>query len=313
MNDMIITVKNLKKSYKDLPVLRGVNFTVKRGGIFALLGSNGAGKTTTVKILSTLLTADSGEIEIDGVSINQPKKIKEKISLTGQYASVDEMLTGRENMDMICDLRGVAGVADKTQLIANLLNQFDLAKSADRKVSTYSGGMRRKLDIAMSLIGDPTVIFLDEPTTGLDPQSRLVLWDIIKLLAEAGTTIFLTTQYLEEAERLADYIAILNEGTIIAEGTMEELKKSMPSNVIEFSFEDVIEMEKAVGLLKSYNVRADKDTLILAVAINDGIDQLAEILNYLTADDINVSGFEHKLPTLEDVFLNLIDEKERLA
>ena len=309
MSDMI-TVNNLTKSYKDLPVLKGVNFTVKRGGIFALLGSNGAGKTTTVKILSTLLTADDGKIEIDGVNINQPKKIKEKISLTGQYASVDEMLTGRENIDMICDLRGVT---DKKQLVESLLNQFDLTKSAKRKVSTYSGGMRRKLDIAMSLIGNPAVIFLDEPTTGLDPQSRIVLWDIIKMLAETGTTIFLTTQYLEEAERLADYIAILNEGTIIAEGTMEELKKSMPSNMIEFSFEDFSVMEKATSLLKDYNIREDKDALILAVAISDGINQLSQILNCLTSNNINVRSFEQKLPTLEDVFLDLINEKKRLV
>ena len=309
MSDMIITVNNLTKSFKDLQVLKGVNFTVKRGGVFALLGSNGAGKTTIVKILSTLLTADNGEIEIDGVSINQPKKVKEKISLTGQYASVDEMLTGRENMDMICALRGVAG---KKKLITDLLNQFELTESANRKVSTYSGGMRRKLDIAMSLIGSPAVIFLDEPTTGLDPQSRLVLWDTIKMLASVGTTIFLTTQYLDEAERLADYIAILNEGTIIAEGTMEGLKENMPSNIIELAFKDLSGLEKALDLLQTYNVRADKDTLILAVAVNNGIDQLTEILNCLKTGCINVLHFEQKLPTLEDVFLNLINEKERL-
>jgi len=310
MSDMIITVENLTKSYKDLPVLKGVDFTVKRGGIFALLGSNGAGKTTIVKILSTLLRADGGDIEIDGVSINQPKKIKEKISLTGQYASVDEMLTGKENMDMICALRSVTG---RKELIHNLLNQFELSESADRKVSTYSGGMRRKLDIAMSLIGNPAIIFLDEPTTGLDPQSRLVLWDTIKMLAEDGTTIFLTTQVLDEAERLADYIAILNEGMIIAEGTKEQLKKNIPSNIIEFSFEEISVVEKALNLLQNYNVRVDLDALILAVVINDGIDQLTEILNCLKSGCIKVSSFEQKLPTLEDVFLNLIHEKERFA
>jgi len=310
MNDMIITVANLTKSYKDVPVLKGVDFAVKRGGIFALLGSNGAGKTTTVKILSTLLTADGGEVKIDGVSINQPKKIKEKISLTGQYASVDEMLTGRENMDMICALRGVT---NRKELIHSLLDQFELVESADRKVVTYSGGMRRKLDIAMSLIGTPAIIFLDEPTTGLDPQSRLVLWDTIKMLAEDGTTIFLTTQYLDEAERLADYIAILNEGRIIAEGNMDELKKSMPRNVIEFSFTEISALEKATNLLKGYHARADKDALILAVAINDSIDQMAEVLSCLKAGCINVSRFEQKLPTLEDVFLNLINENGRLG
>ena len=311
MDDMIITVDNLQKSYKDVPVLKGVNFSVKRGSIFTLLGSNGAGKTTTVKILSTLMAADRGDVFIDGVSINESRKVKEKISLTGQYASVDEALSGRENMDMICALRGV--VAEKKELIERLLTQFELSKSADRKVSTYSGGMRRKLDIAMSLIGNPAVIFLDEPTTGLDPQSRLVLWEIIKALAEAGTTIFLTTQYLEEAERLADYIAILNEGTIIAEGTVEALRKSLPSHVITFSFESLLEMEKALNLLQDYQVRnscSDKDAWALAVAVSDGIDQLRDILNILQENSVKVLQFEQNTPTLEDVFLNLINEKE---
>jgi len=303
MNDMIIKVNNLKKSYKSMPVLKGVNFTVKRGGIFALLGSNGAGKTTTVKILSTLLALDSGEVEIDGISIDNAKKVREKISLTGQYAAVDEVLTGRENLNMICALRSVPG---KKRLVDKLLTQFELAEAADRNVSTYSGGMRRKLDIAMSLIGSPSVIFLDEPTTGLDPQSRLALWDTIQTLSDSGITIFLTTQYLEEAERLADYIAILNEGVIAAEGTVGELKKRMPKGAIELTFKDVSQMEQAINLVKNYEPCIDRKSLTLSISVDEGINQIADILARLKEGNVQVSSFEQKQPTLEDVFLGLI-------
>jgi len=310
MNNMIITVKNLKKSFKDTHVLKGVNFTVKCGGIFALLGSNGAGKTTTVKILSTLVKADSGQIEIDSVSIKNVKKIREKISLTGQYAAVDEGLTGRENMHMICALRGAANRKKRTE---ELLLQFDLFNAADRKVSTYSGGMRRKLDIAMSLIGNPSIIFLDEPTTGLDPQSRLALWDTIKLMSDSGITIFLTTQYLEEAERLADYIAILNKGVVAAEGTVDQLKRHMPRGIIEIRFKEVSQIKQAEVLLKEYNPQVDNEAHTLSVATGEGIDQITDILIRLKSNNIHVAGFEQKLPTLEDVFLGLINEKERSA
>jgi len=308
MDDMIIKVRNLKKSYKGLPVLKGVNFTVKRGGIFALLGSNGAGKTTTVKILSTLLTLDHGEAEIDGVDIKHAKKVREKISLTGQYAAVDEILSGRENLSMICALRHVP---NRKKLVDDLLIRFELTEAADRKVSTYSGGMRRKLDIAMSLIGNPSVIFLDEPTTGLDPQSRLALWDTIKALSDSGTTIFLTTQYLEEAERLADYIAILNEGIIAAEGTVGELKKRLPRGVIEFIFKDISHMEYAMDLVKEYEPRIDRKSLSLSISVEGGINQITDLFNHLKAGNAQVFSFEQKLPTLEDVFLGLITEESR--
>lgn len=307
MNDMIIQVKDLEKSYKEVLVLKKVSFNVKRGDIFSLLGSNGAGKTTIVKILSTLITPDSGKIEIDGISIKGVKKVKEKISLTGQYAAVDEILTGRENLHMICALRGTA---NKKELVENLLNQFELTEAADRKVSTYSGGMLRKLDIAMSLIGNPSIIFLDEPTTGLDPQSRLALWDTIQTLSDSGITIFLTTQYLEEAERLADYIAILSDGIIAAEGTVEELKKRIPSDVIELSFKETSQLNQAIDLLKDYKIRIDKESRVIFIAIDKGIEQLGDILNLLRSRNLDVSRFEQKLPTLEDVFLELISKKE---
>ena len=306
MRDMIIKVSNLKKSYKGMPVLKGVNFSVKRGGIFALLGSNGAGKTTTVKILSTLLSLDSGAIEIDGINIKNAKKVREKISLTGQYAAVDEILTGRENLNMICALRNVE---EKKKLVEGLLAQFELTEAADRNVSTYSGGMRRKLDIAMSLIGSPSVIFLDEPTTGLDPQSRLALWDTIQTLSDSGITIFLTTQYLEEAERLADYIAILNEGIIAAEGTVNELKKHMPRGIVEFSFKELSQMERALDLIKDFESRIDKKSLTIAISVESGINQITDVLTRLKNGNAQVFNFEQKLPTLEDVFLGLINEK----
>jgi len=310
MRDMIITVKALKKSYKELPVLKGITFTVKRGSIFALLGSNGAGKTTTVKILSTLLALDSGEIEIDGISIKNAKKVREKISLTGQYAAVDEILTGRENLNMICALRNVQ---DRKKLTDDLLARFELTEAADRNVSTYSGGMRRKLDIAMSLIGNPSVIFLDEPTTGLDPQSRLALWETIQVLADSGITIFLTTQYLEEAERLADYIAILSDGVIVAEGTVDELKKRMPRGVIEFAFKEISHMEQAINFVRDYEPRFDSESLTITISVEDGISQVTDILTCLKDGNAQVLGFEQKLPTLEDVFLGLINENCEVA
>ncbi|MDI3311693.1 MAG: ATP-binding cassette domain-containing protein, partial [Thermoanaerobacterium sp.] len=221
-----ISVNGLEKSFKDLKVLKNISFTVKRGSIFALLGSNGAGKTTMIKILTTLLKPDKGSIEIYGYDVvRQPDKVREVISLTGQFTAVDEVLTGRENLQMIGELRHLPDASIRAN---KLLEQFDLLDAANRRVSTYSGGMRRRLDIAMSLIGDPPILFLDEPTTGLDPQSRITMWKIIKDLTKRGITVFLTTQYLEEADELADQIAILNEGRIVSSGTAAELKKMLP-------------------------------------------------------------------------------------
>jgi ABC-2 type transport system ATP-binding protein len=227
-----IGVRGLEKSYGELRVLRGVELEVARGSIFALLGSNGAGKTTMVRILATLLTPDAGVASVDGFDVTtQPAKVRESISLTGQFAAVDEILTGRENLVLVARLRHLP---EPGRVADDLLSRFQLADAADRRVGSYSGGMRRRLDIAMSLIGDPPVIFLDEPTTGLDPQGRLEVWRAVKELAEHGTTVLLTTQYLDEAEHLADRIAILHEGRILVNGTLAELKQLLPPTRIEY-------------------------------------------------------------------------------
>ena len=232
MQNEAIQVKGLQKSYQNLRVLKGVDFEVEKGCIFALLGSNGAGKTTIIKILTTLLKQDGGTAAVNGFDVAaKPDDVRQSISLTGQFAAVDEILTGRENLIMIARLRHLK---NPHQLSDELLNRFDLTDAADRKVSTYSGGMRRRLDIAMSLIGKPQLIFLDEPTAGLDPEARIEVWKIVKELAEGGTTVFLTTQYLEEAEQLADRIAILHEGRIIANGTLADLKKLFPPAKVEY-------------------------------------------------------------------------------
>lgn len=227
-----IQVNGLEKSYKELRVLRGVDFTVARGSIFALLGSNGAGKTTVVKILSTLLRADAGTARVNGFDVaTQAADVRESISLTGQFAAVDEILTGRENLVLVARLRHLKNPG---KIADDLLARFSLTEAGARKVATYSGGMRRRLDIAMSLIGDPPVIFLDEPTTGLDPQSRIEVWRAVRELADRGTTVLLTTQYLDEAEQLADRIAILHEGRIIVNGTLAELKQLLPPAKVEY-------------------------------------------------------------------------------
>ncbi|GLV60122.1 glycosyl transferase family 8 [Dictyobacter sp. S3.2.2.5] len=232
MPNTAIQVTDIKKSYKNLNVLKGVNFTVEQGSIFALLGSNGAGKTTIIKILTTLLKQDGGAASVNGFDVaSKPDNVRQSISLTGQFAAVDEILTGRENLIMIARLRHLK---DARQVADDLLTRFGLTAAANRKVSTYSGGMRRRLDLAMSLVGTPKIIFLDEPTTGLDPEARLEVWKIVKELADSGITVFLTTQYLEEAEQLADHIAILHEGRIIASGTLADLKKLFPPAEVEY-------------------------------------------------------------------------------
>lgn len=231
-NGIGISVQGLKKSYKNVSVLTAVDFQVEKGSIFALLGSNGAGKTTIVKILTTLQKADDGTAIVNGFDVvSKPDNVRQSISLTGQFAAVDEILTGRENIIMIAKLRHLNNTR---QIAEDLLSRFGLTDAADRRVSTYSGGMRRRLDIAMSLIGKPQVIFLDEPTTGLDPEARIEVWKVVKELTDSGTTVFLTTQYLDEAEQLADQIAILHEGKIIANGTLAELKELFPPTKIEY-------------------------------------------------------------------------------
>jgi ABC-2 type transport system ATP-binding protein len=251
-----IRVQNMEKSYKDLHVLRGVTFEVAPGSIFALLGANGAGKTTMVRILSTLLRPDAGKATVNGFDVRtDPLRVRESISLTGQFAAVDEILSGRENLVLIARLRHQK---DPRQVADELLARFDLTDAASRKVSTYSGGMRRRLDIAMGLIGQPKVIFLDEPTTGLDPEARIDVWRVIKELAKKGATVLLTTQYLEEAEQLADRIAILHQGTIIANGTLAELKQLLPPAKVEY-------VEKQPSL----------EDIFLSLVGNDGKNELS--------------------------------------
>jgi len=232
MTDAAVSVRGIEKSYKDLHVLRGVDFEVQKGSIFALLGSNGAGKTTLVRILSTLLKADAGTATVQGHDVAaDPLKVRQSISLTGQFAAVDEVLTGRENLVLVAKLRHLP---DAGKIADDLLAKFRLTDAGGRKAGTYSGGMRRRLDIAMSLVGHPEVIYLDEPTTGLDPEARIEVWDIVKDLANTGTTVLLTTQYLDEAEQLADRIAILHEGRIIANGTLADLKQLLPAAKVEY-------------------------------------------------------------------------------
>ena len=248
-----VRVQGLEKSYKKLEVLRGVDFDVARGSIFALLGSNGAGKTTVVKILSTLLKADAGTASVDGFDVaTHAAAVRESISLTGQFAAVDEILSGRENLVLVAQLRHVRYPGT---IAEDLLDRFSLTDAAARKVSTYSGGMRRRLDIAMSLIGNPQVIFLDEPTAGLDPQARIEVWRAVKELAEHGTTVLLTTQYLDEAEQLADRIAILHDGRIIVNGTLTELQQLLPPAKVEY-------VEKQPTL----------EDVFLAIVGDDGLD-----------------------------------------
>jgi len=311
MNQNIITVSSLEKSFKNVDVLKGVSFEVKKGSIFALLGSNGAGKTTIVKILSTLLRADKGKASVCDKDIyKDAEKIRESISLTGQYAAVDESLTAKENLKMIAKLRHLKNaneVADK------LLETFRLEKEANRRVSTFSGGMRRRVDIAMSLVGNPQVIFLDEPTTGLDPQNRLAMWNIVKSMADSGTTIFLTTQYLEEAEYLADHIAVLHEGVIIAEGTANSLKETLSAGTVEFAFKNIDDLAKACTLLTDLRVTKDIKSLLINVITDGSAEQFSNILNRLIEAEIKIYKFAHKQPTLEEAFLNLIGENMEVA
>jgi len=304
--EKIIEVKGLKKSFKKHHVLKGVDFHIYKGKIFALLGSNGAGKTTCIRILSTLLGADSGSAKICGFDVfSEADKVRSTISLTGQYAAVDEVLTGRENLSLIGDLKRLA---DSKKEADDLLAQFMLTDDADRQVITYSGGMRRRLDIAMSLMGNPKVIFLDEPTTGLDPQNRLAMWELIAKLAQSGTTILLTTQYLEEAEYLADHIAILHDGVITAEGAPEELKKILPIGemVLEFSHES--EKTRAAEILKDYSKKEARKSI--EITTDGSVSQLAEILSKLNAENVQVARFTQNQPSLEDAFLTLIGEKK---
>lgn len=305
--EKIIEVRNLQKSFKDNKVLKGVDITVNSGSIFALLGSNGAGKTTIIKILTTLLKPDKGSIKISNFDIIKDKeKIKNIISLNGQNVSVDYILTAKENIELIAKLRHIKDV--KTE-VDNLLKQFNLYDVKDKSVQTFSGGMVRRLDLAMTLVGNTPIIFLDEPTTGLDPQSRIALWTVIKDLAKKGKTIFLTTQYLEEAEQLADYISILDKGKIVKSGTVNQLKKLFESEKIVFTFESEKSFLDAFKVLEEYNPSKNEKMLSIDVLIDDDIKKVAQIFQKFDDANINVMDFYKKQPTLEEVFLAVIGQK----
>ncbi len=309
-NSVAIEVKNLKKSYKKVEVLRDVNFQVEKGTIFALLGANGSGKTTTINILTTLLPADSGTATVNGFNIlKEADQVRKNISLTGQFAAVDDVLTGRENLILIGELRHVE---NPKNLAEELLGQFDLAEAGDRRTATYSGGMRRRLDIAMSLIGNPSVIFLDEPTNGLDIQSRNMMWEMIKTLVKNGTTIFLTTQYLEEADQLADTIAVLSGGRIVKQGTPQELKNILPEGKIEFLFHDQKQLDAAAKLFEQQTTVRDDEARSLLVNTDGSLEQISELFNQLRAAKVEVAEFSRKEPTLDEAFLAIIsDHKEK--
>lgn len=310
-NNVMIEIKDLSKSFKDVEVLKGMNLQVEKGQIFALLGSNGAGKTTTIKILSTLLKPDNGEVKLAGFNVvTEPKEVKKHIALTGQYAAVDEILTARENLHMMGSLLHVKNRKEKVE---GLLKQFDLLDAGDRRASTYSGGMRRKLDIAMSLIGNPSIIFLDEPTTGLDPQSRKTMWQMIKELSDSGVTIFLTTQYLDEAEALADKIVILDQGTIVAEGTNDELKDIIAVSIVNLIFKCSEDALKAQIMLSDYNPVMDENNTEIKLETHDNVDEIMTILSKLKASGIEIENFEKKKASLEDVFLEIIKAEEEMG
>jgi ABC-2 type transport system ATP-binding protein len=299
-NAAAISARAVRKSFGEHIVLDGVDLTVAEGTIFALLGPNGAGKTTMVRILSTLIRADGGEIRVGGYDIAvDPRAVRDMIGVTGQFSAVDNLLTGRENLQLMADLRHLGRDAGRRR-IAELLEQFELTDAAGKPLSTYSGGMRRRLDLAMTLVGNPRLIFLDEPTAGLDPRSRRTMWQIIRELVADGVTILLTTQYLEEADQLADQIAVLDNGRIVAEGTPAELESRIPGGHIELRFTEPQALLLAADLLA--NATPDLDQLILQVPGAGSVASIRHILDELDNARIDVEQLSIHTPDLDDVF-----------
>jgi ABC-2 type transport system ATP-binding protein len=297
---LAISARAVRKSFGDHVVLDGVDLSVTEGTIFALLGPNGAGKTTMVRILSTLITADAGESRVGGHDVaGDPDAVRALIGVTGQFSAVDNYLTGEENLRLMADLRHL-GRAARRRRTAELLERFDLTDAARKPLSAYSGGMRRRLDLAMTLVGSPSVIFLDEPTTGLDPRSRRTMWQIIRELVADGVTIFLTTQYLDEADELADYVAVLDRGRIVAEGTPAELKRRIPGGHIQLQFAEPDALRAAVSMIP--NATPDEDQLILQVPGDGSVASLRRLLNELDGTSIDVEHLTIHSPDLDDVF-----------
>jgi ABC-2 type transport system ATP-binding protein len=305
--ELAIDAAGLVKTFGPKRAVDGIDLKVRRGSIYGLLGPNGAGKTTTVRLLSTLLRADSGSATVVGHDIaTSPDEVRRRISLTGQFASVDEDLSGYENVILLSRLLGFSRAKAKARA-RDLLAAFDLEEAAHREVKTYSGGMRRRLDIAASLIRTPELLFLDEPTTGLDPRSRNAVWDIVRLLTEGGTTVLLTTQYLEEADQLADRIAVIDRGRVIAEGTSRELKASVGSNVLRVRVDAVAQREAALGILVERlgaAVHAEADPRAFSAQVSDA-GQAHETLSALSSNGIAIADFSLGQPSLDEVFFAL--------
>ncbi|MET9657205.1 ATP-binding cassette domain-containing protein [Streptomyces sp. NPDC006510] len=298
-----ISTVGLRKSYGDKTVLDGIDLRIPAGTVFALLGPNGAGKTTTVQILSTLIAADGGQAQVAGHDVaTSPDGVRAAIGVTGQFAALDDLLTAEENLLLMADLLRL-GKREGRSRARELLERFEIADVADKRAATFSGGMRRRLDLAMTLVGDPQVIFLDEPTTGLDPRSRRTTWDMVRTLVAGGTTVFLTTQYLDEADQLADRIAVLDGGRIVAEGSADELKAQIPGSHVRLRFTDPDEYERAAAAFPG--AARDEENFALRVAGDAGLDALRGLLDRLDGAGIRAADFSVHTPDLDDVFLAL--------
>jgi ABC-2 type transport system ATP-binding protein len=304
-----IEVAGLRKSFGDKVVLDGIDLRVAEGTVFALLGPNGAGKTTMVQILSTLIGADAGELRVAGHHLaRDPDAVRSAIGVTGQFSAVDQLLTGEENLLLMADLRHLDR-AEGRRRATELLERFELAEAARKPAGTYSGGMRRRLDLAMTLVGDPRIIFLDEPTAGLDPRSRRTMWQMIRELVAGGVTIFLTTQYLEEADELADQVAVLDHGRLVAEGAPEALKRRIPGGHVRLQFADQEGLASAARALDAS--ARDDDALALEVPSDGGVRSLRRLLDRLDGASVEVDSLSVHLPDLDDVFLALTGQPDK--
>jgi len=311
MTDSAITVSGLRKAYQGNVVLDGIDLSVRTGTVFSLLGPNGAGKTTTVNVLTTLIKADGGTVRVAGHDVaTQAEAVRAAIGVTGQFAAVDDLLTGQENLQLMVDLNRVDHRGGQ-RVVTELLERFDLGEAAQKLVSTYSGGMRRKLDLAMTLVGNPRIIFLDEPTTGLDPRSRRTMWSIIRELVADGVTIFLTTQYLDEADHLADQIAVLDRGRVVANGTPDDLKRQMPGTHVRLRFTTVAELDAAARIIA--DATPDDEALTLRVPSDGGTKSLRALLDRLDEYSLSAEGFTVHTPDLDDVFLALTGHTMEVA
>ncbi len=305
MSQTSISIKGLRKSFGDKEVLKGIDLEVNKGQIVAILGPNGAGKTTTINILSTLLQPNAGEITVNGYDVQkESSKVRASIGLTGQFAAVDEYLTGEENLNLVGGLYHMKK-EEYTKITKRLIEQVDLVESKDKPVKSYSGGMKRRIDLAMSLVASPPIIFLDEPTTGLDPRSRNSMWKMIKKLASDGTTILLTTQYMDEADFLADNIIVIDHGVVIAKGTAIELKSQVGDDRVDIVVGQEEDVDAVMKLVEKEDVKIDDETGTISLAAKEGVKKLQEILHLLENSDVKVETVTLRKPTLDDVFLTL--------